>query len=299
MARLNNLSLLLATTAFSAAVRAYTDIETSDSIQADTPTDVELSVDQNDVDMYGTGIRVYLATTPPGWGTGPACWLINDTSLDTTLTTITVPAAVAPDQTVLALSLSIVNLEEGYTYTDGYSYSNDFTFHGGSGAWSALELNGISIFDPDSTPCTAMQCSRDCAAEYYPDGGDIEDNQTFEDFYKCIYACPGTTYPPWDDISGGSDGGSSATATGVWSTSSTSAAQATKTKSSSVSGTSTTTIAATASSTSSPSTSASSTSSAAAASTSAVTTSAANRTPVLLIPLATTALLAGLAGFFL
>ncbi|KAF3762135.1 hypothetical protein M406DRAFT_323446 [Cryphonectria parasitica EP155] len=289
MARLTY-TLGLASALFTAAVRSYDDydeLEIADTVQAGVSTTVTVNLDEDDDDDDDddySGYRIYLATTPPGWGTGPACYLVNDTDNDITQVQVTIPASVAPDQTTLSLSLS--ELYDGDDF-ESFSYSNDFVLEGGSGEWSALELNGYSITDAEATPCSALQCARDCGNQYYPDGvgPDDIDDPSYEDFYNCIASCPGVDMPSWDEVTGddgGDDGGygdgGAATYTYTYTsfeghTRTHESAQATKTGSSgsSASASATTTSAV------ATSTTASATSSAASSSTSAVTTSSASR----------------------
>ena len=298
MARLTP-ALLGTVLTLSSAVRAWSDIEVADTVQADTETPVSV-----DLDSDAASFRIYLAITPPGWGTGPVCYLVSDADTSVTSVDVTIPASVVPDGTVLSLAYSTFDDTDDYEYGgSGYDYSNDFEFDGGTGEWSELELNGYGISSPDYTPCSALQCSRNCGNKYYPDGSiDMEDDSefydTYEDWYNCVSECPGTSYPPYDEIMGDDDEYMTATAT--WSTDypfetgfSTASATASATPGSSEAHT--TSSAAQATATSSPS-SASETASttSAASSTSTVTTSSASRAS-----LATTAILMWCVGMFL
>lgn len=186
------------------------EFEIADTVQADQPTTVTLEDTTTDsYDAYGAvGFRIYLATTPPGWGTGPACWLVNYTAAGVSQIQVTIPASVAPAGTVLELSYSAASDE--YGSFESFSYSNDFTLEGASGYWSALELNGYGLNNPDDTPCTALQCSRDCNDKYFPDGtvNDMADEpeSTYQSWSECFNSCPGTTLEAWND-SNGDDGG--------------------------------------------------------------------------------------------
>jgi hypothetical protein len=40
--------------------------------------------------------RVYLSIAPPGWGSGPACYLANTSAITTTSLTVQIPASVGP-----------------------------------------------------------------------------------------------------------------------------------------------------------------------------------------------------------
>lgn len=198
------------------AVRAASvdDIEIANTVKAGEATSVDISYyDASDDDSHDdvAGIRVYLALTPPGWGTGPVCWVVNYTDPSSaSQVDVTVPAAAAPDGSVLSLSYSFVD-DQGYSSAT-YGYSNDFTLQGGSGNWSAMELNGYGISSPDYCPCTSLQCARDCSDKYYPSGelslneqNDI-DEDVYLAWYDCVSTCPGTTYPAYDESDGDDDG---------------------------------------------------------------------------------------------
>lgn len=286
-------SLVAAATVLVGVVRAD-DFEIDDTVNAGEATSVELDFDSDIDDYYSSfpGVRIYLATTPPGWGTGPACYLINYTAIDTSGMTfdVTVPASALADGSDASLSYSFIS-EDGYS-SDSYSYSNDFTLEGGTGDWSALELNGWQISSPDYCPCSAMECSRECSDKYYSDGDLTADadsdtiSENYLDWYNCLSACPGTSYPELDtsDSDGGDD---SSTSTGLQ----------TSTQTASADGASRTTASSTSSSTSASSSKStgSSTSTASATQTTTTTTatavSGAGRTA-----LTTTALLSSCLG---
>ncbi|KAK7738583.1 hypothetical protein SLS53_006104 [Cytospora paraplurivora] len=211
MARFTSASLAAVLT-LSPAVRAWSDIHIARRVQADTATPVSV-----DVNSDAVGYRIYLATTPPGWGTGPVCWLVNYTDSSVTSVDVTIPASVVPDGTSVSLSYSGLQYSDEYGYEgSSYDYSNDFGLEGGTGEWSALELGGSDITSPDNTPCTALQCTRDCANTYYPDGTiNYPENEdeltndflvTYKSYYNCLAACPGNDYPPYEEIMGGDDG---------------------------------------------------------------------------------------------
>lgn len=211
MARLSSILLAAITSLFS-TVRAFDYFEIDGIVQAGQSTTVTVDLDQDEYYPYAAGYRIFLATTLPGWGTAPTCWLLNYSSIATTEVEVTIPASVAPDGTVLSLSLSLSEVAPD----DGsfeFLFSNDFTLEGGTGAWSAMEVNSSGIGFPDDIPCTALSCARDCANEYYPDGtipydeyADISVNSTFQNWYTCLSDCPGSSLPPWD-LTYNSDGG--------------------------------------------------------------------------------------------
>lgn len=207
MARFTSASLT-AVVSLSSAVRAWNDFQIASRVQADAATPVSV-----DIDSDAVGYRIYLATTPPGWGTGPVCWLVNYTDISVTSVDVTIPASVVPDGTSVSLSYSGLEYsnDDGYVGSS-YDYSNDFDLEGGTGEWGALELGGFSITSPDNTPCTALQCTRDCGNTYYPDGTidypEDEDEvtseflDTYKSFYNCVVACPGNEYPSYEEMMG-------------------------------------------------------------------------------------------------
>lgn len=216
------------------AARNYFDsFQINSEVEAGESTSVDITFDSYDAEYFDeyVGLRIYVATTPPGWGTGPACYLLNNTDLDPSGTQfdVTIPASVVPDDgSYLELSYSFID-DEGYS-SNTYTYSNDFQLDGANGRdWSALELNGWAISNPDYVPCSAMECSRDCSDKYYPDG-DLDydedsasfDTDTYTEWYDCLSACPGTTYPTIDLSDDGDDNSSSSIETATASASSTS-----------------------------------------------------------------------------
>lgn len=76
---------------------------------------------------------------------------------------------------------------------DDITYSNKFSFTGGTGNYSDYEthLNGDPFWDADSLPCTAYACARECADASYPD--DLTDSTAYDTMKKCINSCDGVT----------------------------------------------------------------------------------------------------------
>lgn len=184
------------------------------NIAADKEVTVSVGFPETPYDLSYPAIRIYLATAPPGWGTGPVCWLVNSTSIEREQVAVTIPAsAVAGDGNDLMLAYSF--LDEHGVSTRSWSYSNTFDVSGGSSDWTALELNGYTISAPDYVPCTAYQCTRDCSSQYYPDGDIALTNDdgvldaTYKAWYQCLKSCPGTTYDSYgwqgDDDGEGDD----------------------------------------------------------------------------------------------
>jgi hypothetical protein len=156
--------------------------------------------------------------TPPGWGTGPACYLVNSSSISTTSVTVQVPASVGPSGSqYYSISYMQFNTDPNSEYSSsGFGYSSTFTFSGGTGAWSDYEKSGHSVFSADDLPCTAYDCARQCLQKYYPADVSEDDMTGYKSAYGCYKACPGVSVPSWDDvISGGENGGDSSTVTGM------------------------------------------------------------------------------------
>lgn len=159
---------LLAALSPSTGVHA-TSISLPYNITADQVTDLKIDtgIDADDTEKRKrfNAYRVYLALTPPGWGTGPVCWLSFSEDLDTTQVNVTIPADVAPDETRIRISESL--MKKGAENVNGYSYSNSVTFLGGNGTWSQRELDGWEIGDANKLSCWAYGCARRCREKYY------------------------------------------------------------------------------------------------------------------------------------
>ncbi|KAK7214676.1 hypothetical protein V2G26_002679 [Clonostachys chloroleuca] len=111
------------------------------------------------------GYRLYLALTPPGWGTGPECWLVNNLDLGPQTVNIVIPTDVAPNNTEVRIADSFI--KKGSGKESGYSYSSTVTFLGGNGTWSQRELNGRTMTNANRLPCFLLGCVRKCNDRYY------------------------------------------------------------------------------------------------------------------------------------
>ncbi|CAH0046588.1 unnamed protein product [Clonostachys solani] len=111
------------------------------------------------------GYRLYLALTPPGWGTGPECWLANNLDLGPQTVSIVFPTDVAPNNTEVRIADSLI--KKGSERESGYSYSSSVTFLGGNGTWSQRELNGRTMTSASRLPCFLLGCVRQCNDRYY------------------------------------------------------------------------------------------------------------------------------------
>ncbi|KAF4999837.1 hypothetical protein FGRMN_2217 [Fusarium graminum] len=130
----------------------------------------DIKIDQriepdSEIRKRANAYRVFLALTPPGWGTGPVCWLEYMVDLDTTQVNITIPPDVAPDKSRIRLSTALY--KKGDKRTQGFSYSSTSLLLGGNGTWSQRELDGWVIADDEEISCWALACARSCQNQYY------------------------------------------------------------------------------------------------------------------------------------
>ncbi|CAH0047201.1 unnamed protein product [Clonostachys solani] len=230
---------------------AFDRISIASTVKADTEVEVTIRNDLDDgtksFDGGFTNFNVYLATTPPGWGTGPVCLLANGTKIDTTSVKVTIPADVVPSDAKLKITTMEWNSDPKKDGPSGFQYSNTFSLQGGTGAWGKSELAGRGFSDMDTVPCSAYSCIRKCNDDGFDEMtklGDSEDIEAYKAVYKPIYECmtkcPGTTMPSWDTLikadedteSSSSTASSSKTKTASSSSTSTGTATATATDSS-------------------------------------------------------------------
>jgi len=199
---------------------AFDRISIQSTVNADTEVEVTIRNDIADgassFDAGFTNYNLYLATTPPGWGTGPVCLLANGTKIDVTSVKVKIPADAVPDSADLKITAMEWNSDPTKDGPSGFEYSNEFTFSGGTGEWSKTELDGQSLGEMNSLPCSAYACARKCNDKYFEERNTTsEDPNVYKNTYECVAACPGTTFPSWDSIvndDGGSGGGPSGTA---------------------------------------------------------------------------------------
>ncbi|KAM0433291.1 hypothetical protein ACHAPT_004167 [Fusarium lateritium] len=132
--------------------------------------------------------RVFLALEPPGWGSGPVCWLAYSVPLDVEHVNITIPADVAPDKTRIRISSSLY--KRGESRVNGYSYSSRTTLLGANGTWSQRELDGWDSSDENRISCWAFGCTRKCHERYYTgDETRYSDGSSEKDLDACIDQC--------------------------------------------------------------------------------------------------------------
>ncbi|KAI9731301.1 MAG: hypothetical protein M1834_005204 [Cirrosporium novae-zelandiae] len=168
---------LVALSLFLSQTLAFESIDAPYRITAGEPFEVDIENDlgfSSSFDADFDSFVVWLAMTPPGWGTGPVCSLSNDSiPIDTTSLTLTIPADVGPSGYYYSLSVAEYGGHGGGE--SGFQYSNDFKLVGGTGEWSEEELDGYVLWgDPSGLPCDAVACVRQC------DGDD-----------SCAAKCPG------------------------------------------------------------------------------------------------------------
>ncbi|KAI8717333.1 hypothetical protein NCS52_00808600 [Fusarium sp. LHS14.1] len=132
--------------------------------------------------------RVYLALEPPGWGSGPVCWLAWSVPLDTDRVNITIPADAAPDKSRIRISASLY--KRGQSHVNGYSYSSRTTLLGANGTWSQRELDGWDSSEENRISCWAYGCTRRCHMKYYTgDKTRYSDGSSEKDLDACVDQC--------------------------------------------------------------------------------------------------------------
>jgi len=222
---------ILLTLSLLSLAHSFDEIAVPSTIAAGTDAQLsivnDISIGSSSFDAGFADFRVYLSTTPPGWGSGPVCWLVNSTKISTTEVTINIPASVGPDADTYMITTMEFNPDPDMDGPSGFQYTKDFSFTGGTGFWSEYETSGHGIGDADNIPCTAYACARNCSQAFYPANAADDDNDSnaditpYKNTYECVAACPGVTYESWDAViaqgndesDGGEDGedGSSGT----------------------------------------------------------------------------------------
>jgi hypothetical protein len=201
---------------------AFEEIDVNSTVIAGTDTTVRIANDLSrgpqSFDGMFDSYRVYLSLAPPGWGSEPACYLVNTSAINVTSLNIQIPASVGPSDSS-SQGYSIVTIEfnqdpNAESGPSGFEYSNTFDFIGGTGKWSDYELAGYITAGIDYVPCSAYDCARQCSQKYYPDNVSSQSPSAYEPTYNCIAACPGVSYPPFDSIYSGPDGGSDESSSG-------------------------------------------------------------------------------------
>lgn len=127
--------------------------------------------------------RVYLAAALTGVN-GPTCYLVNSTSLSSPVD-LEIPASVGPSADYYSIAVADVTTSQGATY------SNRFSFTGGTGNYTEYEqhLGGAPFWSADDLPCSSYECARQCATASYP--GDLTSSSAYDTMKQCILKCPG------------------------------------------------------------------------------------------------------------
>ncbi|KXT11411.1 hypothetical protein AC579_9877 [Pseudocercospora musae] len=170
-------TLLLAT--FAGAALALNGIVAPSTVAAGSEFNVTFE-NAND-DNY----RVYLAASLSG-SNGPSCYLINSTTLTTTLN-LTIPPVVGPSAGYYSVAISDLTTAQGATY------SNLFNLTRANGTYTSYEnqLHGSPFWSAKDLPCESYKCARECAMKYYPE--DLKETDSYEKMRDCIVHCDGVT----------------------------------------------------------------------------------------------------------
>jgi hypothetical protein len=195
---------------------AFEEVDVNSTVVAGTDTTIQivndLSRGPQSFDGMFDSFRVYLSITIPGWGFGPACYLVNTSAINVTSLNVQIPASVGPsDYSSQGYSIATMEFNQDPNADNGpsgFQYSNNFDFVGGTGKWSDYELAGYSVAEIDYVPCSAYDCARQCSQKYYPGNVESKSISAYEPTYNCVAACPGVTYPPFDSVYGDSGSGS-------------------------------------------------------------------------------------------
>jgi hypothetical protein len=185
-------------------IAAIGSLNAPSSVKAGTDFVVSVNPDPEQLassDTHFTEYRVYLAISPPGdikWTLEPVCYLINSSAISITEFTVQIPASVGPSGPGF---YAIATQEFGARGDDSdITYSDTFSFTGGTGKWTQYELEDDMDNDPDSTPCSAYGCSKQCSQKFYSETRNATTIEDFHNTYSCWLACPGTTYKSWDHL---------------------------------------------------------------------------------------------------
>ncbi|TPX14418.1 uncharacterized protein E0L32_005382 [Thyridium curvatum] len=160
--------LLLCLTLTCSITHATPSITTPNPLRANQ--EIQLTIDYKPDDALRTrfdSYRVFLALTPPGRGTGAACWLSGRQRLATTQVAVAIPADAAPDRSQVRISTGLFAKGGAAARTSGYSYGPGATLVGANGTWSRRELDGWTVGDAEEMPCRALGCARGCYERYY------------------------------------------------------------------------------------------------------------------------------------
>jgi hypothetical protein len=116
--------------------------------------------------------------------------LVNNTALEQKTITFNIPADIGPDGEYYSLAWEKYGEaldEDGWPV---YEYGNTINLKGATGNWSQFELEGQNFVAPDTLPCSAYGCGRDCVNQHYP-GNTAANWSNWTATQDCINACPG------------------------------------------------------------------------------------------------------------
>jgi hypothetical protein len=164
----------------------------------------DLSSGPGSYDAQFTTFRIYLAIIAPTSSyipnpVQPSCYLVNATSITTSVVNLTIPTSVGPDGTSYHIGTLEYNTHPNPPPPSSYSFSPTFTLYNTTSSWSNADLNGDYPPFPDLLPCTSYDCARQCLSSTFPQN--INGTEAgFKGTYECMAACPGVTYPSWAEV---------------------------------------------------------------------------------------------------
>jgi hypothetical protein len=198
---MRNSLILLALSGVSLTVAFHT-LTVSSTIAANTTSNLaitnDLSNGASSFDGSFSSFRTYLAITAPGFDLVPACYLVNSSAINTTSLSFEIPASVGPDGSSYSIATMEFNQNPYASGPSSYEYSNSFILTNATGSWTAAELAGKTVGEPDNVPCTAYNCARNCTQTFYSANNDTAAGT--KSTYECTAACPGVTYESWVDL---------------------------------------------------------------------------------------------------
>jgi hypothetical protein len=164
----------------------------------------DLSSGPGSYDAQFTTFRIYLAIIAPTSSyipnpVQPSCYLVNATSITTSVVNLTIPTSVGPDGTSYHVGTLEYSTHPNPPPPSSYSFSPTFTLYNTTSSWSSADLNGDYPPFPDLLPCTSYDCARQCLSSTFPQN--INGTEAgFQGTYECMAACPGVTYPSWAEV---------------------------------------------------------------------------------------------------
>lgn len=194
-------SCIQLTTAFR-AISIPSVVNANQTVQLTISND--LSSGLGSYDAQFTTFRVYLAIIAPTSSdipntVQPSCYLVNATPITASVVNLTIPTSVGPDGTSYHIGTLEYSTHHNPPPPSSYSYSSTFTLYNTTSSWSPADLNGDYPPFPDLLPCTSYDCARQCLSSSFPQN--INGTEAgFQATYECMAACPGATYPSWEEV---------------------------------------------------------------------------------------------------